>query len=226
MSGSGNPFQANLNATFAGWGYMRLDDPGQAKLPIASIVRSDGKVLNTNNYWTSIHYEPVTNFKDTYLNILDLVNLGSYTYTVTYTNLPPNTNAPVTSLMFAGPSVYTNGVYYVTPQTQMYFLAQDAQPVTIYDSLNNAPFGLAFPFSLTVAGTYQLSYYGIDTSSNQESPHTVTLVLARGRRPWLRQCQRLPAADFRPRRRALGPSPVGADQFPGPGQSHRRQRAD
>jgi beta propeller repeat protein len=174
---SGNPFQAALNANFAGWGYMRLADPGQAKLPIASIIRSDGKVLNTNNYWTSIHYEPITNLKDTYLNILDLVNLGSYTYTVTYTNIPPNTNAPVTSLMFAGPSVYNNGIYYVTPQTQMYFLAQDAQPVTIYDSLTNAPFGLAFPFSLPAPGSYQLSYYGIDTSSNQESPHTVTLVL-------------------------------------------------
>ena len=127
VTGSANPYQVNLTATVANWGYMRLTDPGQAKLPIASIVRSDGKVLNTNNYWTSLHYEPGSNFKDTYLNILDFVNLGNYTYAVTYTNPPPNTNAPVTTLMFAGPSTFTNGDYYVTPATQMYFLTQDGQ---------------------------------------------------------------------------------------------------
>ena len=177
VSGSANPYQVNLNATVANWGYMRLNDPGQAKLPIASVVRSDGKVLNTNNYWTSIHYEPGSNFKDTYLNIFDFVSLGNYTYAVTYTNPPPNTNAPVTTLMFAGPSTFTNGIYYVTPATQMYFLSQDVSPVTVYDSLNGAPFGLALPFSLTIPGTYQLSFYSKDTSGNQETNHNVTLVL-------------------------------------------------
>ena len=63
VSGSGNPFEVNLTANFSGWGYMRLTDPGQALLPIASVVRSDGKVLNTNNYWTSIHYEPSHEFQ-------------------------------------------------------------------------------------------------------------------------------------------------------------------
>jgi beta propeller repeat protein len=178
VSGSGLSCQVNLDATIAGWGFVRLTDPNQARLPIAGVIRSDGKVLNTNNYWTSLHYEPITNFKDTYLNIFDLVSLGPYTYSVTYTNPAPNTNAPITALRFAGPSVYTNGVYYVTPQTQMYFLSQDASPVTIYDSLNGAPFAVALPFSLTVPGTCQLSFYGLDTSGNRETNHNATLVLA------------------------------------------------
>ena len=152
VASSGNPFQVNLNANFSGWGYLRLNDPGQALLPIGSIVRSDGKVLNTNNYWTSIHYEPITNFKDTYLNILDLVALGPYSYTVTYTNLPPNTNARVTTLLFAGPSTVANGVYYITPDTHMYFISQDASPVSIYYSLTNGPFLPAYPFKLAVPG--------------------------------------------------------------------------
>jgi beta propeller repeat protein len=177
VSGSGLSCQVDLTANFAGWGFMRLADPNQAKLPIVSVVRSDGKALNTNNFWTSLHYEPITNFKDTYLNIFDLVNLGAYTYTVTYTNPPSSTNAPATTLQFAGASTYTNGVYYVTPETQMYFLSQDVVPVTIYDSLNGAPFVLALPFSLSIPGSYQLSYYAIDTSLNQENTHTVTLVL-------------------------------------------------
>jgi hypothetical protein len=132
VSGSGNAAQVNLTADFAGWGYLRLDDPGQALLPIANLVRSDGKVLNTNNYWTSIHYEPITNFKHTYLNIFDLVDLGSYSYAVTYTNVVADTNPPVTTLLFAGPSTFTDGVYYITPATQMYFISQDASPVSIY----------------------------------------------------------------------------------------------
>ncbi len=177
VSGSGLTCQVSLNATVSGWGYLRLNDPNQAKLPIASVVRSDGKALNTNNFWTSLHYEPVSNFKDTYLNLFDLVNLGTYTYTITYTNPPASTNAPVTTLMFAGASTYTNGIYYVTPQTQMYFLSQDAVPVTIYDSLGGAPFAPALPFSLSTPGSYELSYYAIDTSLNQEGTHTATLVL-------------------------------------------------
>ena len=177
VTSAGGPFQVNLNANFAGWGFMRLNDPGQALLPIGSIVRSDGKVLNTNNYWTSIHYEPITNFKDTYLNILDLVNLGSYTYTVTYTNLAPNTNPPVTTLLFAGPSTYANGAYYITPDTQMYFISQDAAPVSIFYSLTNGPFLPAYPFKLPIPGTYALSYYAKDTSGNTETNHSTFLVV-------------------------------------------------
>jgi len=178
VAGSGNPFQVNLTANISGWGFMRLNDPGQALRPIGSVVRSDGKVLNTNNYWTNIHYNPGTNFKDTYLNIFDYVGLGAYTYTVTYTNVPPNTNPPVTTMMFAGPATFiTNGLYYVTPTTQMYFLSQDAAPVTIYDSLDGSPFAVALPFSLPAPGSYQLSFYAKDTSGNQETNHTVTLVL-------------------------------------------------
>jgi beta propeller repeat protein len=177
VSGSGKSVQVDLAANYTGWGYMRLNDPNQALLPIVSVVRSDGKALNTNNFWTSIHYEPISNLKDTYLNLFDLVNVGAYTYNVTYTNPPVSTNPPVTTLEFAGSSTYANGIYYVTPQTQMYFLAQDVVPVTIYDSLDNAPFSIALPFSLPSPGSYQLSFYSIDTSGNKEATNKVTLVL-------------------------------------------------
>ena len=183
IAGSGSTYQVNLNAVNSGWNYVRLADPGQAKLPIGSVVRSDGKVLNTNNTWTSIHYEPVSFIEDDYLNIFDLVGAGSYSYTVTYTNVPVNTNPPVTTLEFAGSSTYTNGIYYITPETQMYFISQDAQPVSIVYSLTNGPFLPAYPFSLggpgqyqgAPAGQYQLVYYATDTSGNRETNHTVQL---------------------------------------------------
>jgi beta propeller repeat protein len=184
--GSASPYQVNLNANNTGWTYVRVNDPGQAKLPVGSVVRSDGKVLNTNNYWTSIHYEPVSFFEDDYLNIFDLVSPGSYSYTVTYTNMGVNTNPPVTTLEFAGASTFTNGFYYITPDTQMYFISQDAQPVSIYYSLTNGPFLPAYPFSIggpgqyqgAPPGQYQLVYYATDASGNRETNHTAQLVVA------------------------------------------------
>jgi beta propeller repeat protein len=178
VSGTGNPVQVNLNANFAGWGYIRLNDPMQAALPIASVVRSDGKVLNTNNYWTSIHYEPGSNFKDTYLNLFDYTALGSCTYTVTYGSPVASTNPPVTTLLFDGSSTFTNGAYYVTPATVMYFISQDVTPVSIVYSLTNSPFLPAYPFSLTSPGQYQLVYYATDANGNRETNHTATLVVA------------------------------------------------
>ena len=177
VTGFGQLPRSISTRTISGWGYMRLTDPNQAKLPIARVVRSDGKVLNTNNFWTNLHYEPGSNFKDTYLNIFDLVNLGNYTYTVTYTNVPTSTNPPVTTLMFAGSSTYTNGVYYITPQTQMYFLSDDVVPVEILDSVDGSPFNLAIPFSLTAPGSYQLEYYASNTAGIVEATHTATLVV-------------------------------------------------
>ncbi|MCL5098561.1 MAG: hypothetical protein M1608_13735, partial [Candidatus Omnitrophica bacterium] len=38
-AGPGGSFQVLLTADKPGWGYLRLDDPGQAKLPIASVLR-------------------------------------------------------------------------------------------------------------------------------------------------------------------------------------------
>jgi beta propeller repeat protein len=177
VSGSGLSCQISLSANIAGWSYLRLTDPNQAKLPILSVVRSDGKVLNTNNFWTNLHFEPVTNAKDTYLNLFDYVGLGSYTYSVTYTNVT-SSGAPVTTLYFNGPEVYTNGIYYVTPQTQMFFVSQDALPVGILDSLNGSPFALARSFSVT-AGTNTLQFYATNTVGQVETTHTATLVVQR-----------------------------------------------
>jgi len=76
------------------WCYMRVDDPKQAKLPIVSVVRDDGKVVNSNNYWTSIRYRKSDNAKQTYLHIFDLCNLRTNQYAVTYSGIPSDTNAP------------------------------------------------------------------------------------------------------------------------------------
>src|SRR5688500_16036625 len=101
-AGPGGTFSVTLNADRNGLGYMRLNDPGQARLPIASVTRSDGKVLNANNYWTNVRYAIGSNARLAYLNLFDLVELGEYTYTITYGTTGNDNTAPVTTMRFAG----------------------------------------------------------------------------------------------------------------------------
>ncbi|MBI5387109.1 MAG: hypothetical protein HZA90_20760 [Verrucomicrobia bacterium] len=177
-AGPGQSFQVTLAADKQSWGYMRLPDPGQAKLPIASVVRSDGKVLNPNNYWTNIRYEKITNNKQTWLNLFDLVDLANYTYTVTYGQVGNDTTPPVTTLHFVGSVSESGGKFYITPDTQMYFLAEDASPVSMFYSLTNGPFRPALPFFIPTPGEYPLVFYATDTFNNREANKTNIIVVA------------------------------------------------
>ena len=177
-AGPGGSFTVNLTADRTGWGYLRLNDPGQAVLPIASVVRSDGKILNPNNYWTNIRYEKITNNKLTFLNLFDLVDLANYTYTVTYASTATDVTPPVTTMRFAGSVNQTGGKYYITPDTQMYYTSEDASPVSMVHSITNGPFLPALPFFLTTPGEYPVVFHATDAYSNVESNHTNVLVVA------------------------------------------------
>ena len=149
VSGSGLSCQVSLNANISGWGYIRLTDPNQALLPIVSVVRSDGKMLNTNNFWTSLHFEPVTNFKDTYLNLFDLVGVGHlHLYGHLYQPCRP---APIRRslpcCLSAPPATPTASI---TSRRRRRCISSRRMScrVGIYDSLNSSPFALALPFSL------------------------------------------------------------------------------
>lgn len=177
-AGAGGSFQLSLTADKPGWGYMRLDDPGQAKLRIASVVRSDGKALNTNNYWTNIRYAPNSNAKSTYLNLLDLVGLNSYSYTVTYAPSLNDTNPPVTTMHFAGPAIQSGGKWFITPDTQIYFTAVDESPVNMFYSITNGPVLPALPFSISSPGEYPVVFYSVDFSANREANNTNIVVVS------------------------------------------------
>lgn len=177
---SGNPFTVTLTADRDGWGYMRLNDPGQANLRIESIVRSDGKSLNTNNFWTNIRYDKITNAKSTFLNIFDKVELGDYTYTVKYAPSLNDTTPPVVTLNFAGVATPVAGKTVITPQTQMYFLADDQSLVSILYSLTNGPFRPGLPFTIPTPGEYPIRYYATDSANNNSGTNSATLVVFDG----------------------------------------------
>ncbi|MCX8107679.1 MAG: hypothetical protein N3G20_02630, partial [Verrucomicrobiae bacterium] len=76
VEGEGRPggtVIVRLVADKAGWGYTRVPDPGQGRLKIAAVVRSDGKVLNRNNAWVSTRHTRIGNVRQNWLNIFDLV---------------------------------------------------------------------------------------------------------------------------------------------------------
>ena len=177
LSGTPGAYRVNLDADRSGWGYMRLNDPGQNRLKIASIVRSDGKVINTHNMWTNTRYAKVTNARSDYLNLFDQVELKKYTYTVQYAPSSIDSTPPVTTLRFVGASGYSNGRYFITPDTQMYFTAEDQSPVSINYSLTNSAFLPAYPFVLRNPGEYALKYYAQDASGNREATHSTVLVV-------------------------------------------------
>ena len=172
-------FVVTVNRQFEGWGYVRLTDPGQAKLSIQSIVRNDGKVVNLHNVWTNIRYRPSDNFKLTYLNIFDKVTApGAITYTITYATPAPDTTLPVTRLRFSGQVTQSGGVYYVTRDTQLYFTSEDASPVSIEYRLDLEPnFHPAIPFQITAAGTHPVYFRATDSAGNVEATQTATVIL-------------------------------------------------
>ncbi len=170
VSYDGTKAVVRVVADFENWGYVRLDDPAQARYPIARVVRSDGKVLNEHNVWTNVRYRRSDNARLAYLNLFDFVGLGTYEYTVYYQPPDSDTVPPVTELYFAGPVERAGGVAYVTPDTQLYFIAEDESTVATYYRLDDeAEFRPAYPFRITEPGQHRVWYYSEDVFGNREA---------------------------------------------------------
>jgi len=179
MSYEGMTAVFRANANFENWVYFRVDDPAQAIYAISEVLRSDGKILNPNNYWTEVRYRESDNQKLTYLNVFDRVSLGTYDYIVTYVPPPADLDPPVTRLRFDGPVESANGKYYITPETRMFFTVQDASPVgTWYDLDSSGTFLPGYPFWISVPGEHLVEFYSSDQAGNEELHQTATLVLS------------------------------------------------
>jgi beta propeller repeat protein len=172
-----NAFQGGLDFTlrvtvdFDGWGYVRIDDPGQGRYGIKRVVRSDGKVINPRNVWTSFRYRPGNSARLDYFHLLDFVPVGStYDYAVEYLPAGSDTEPPSTRILFAGEYVESGGKVYVNSATQIYFISEDESPVSIFYSLNGAPAQPGLPFTLDEPGEYAIAYYARDLAGNEEAP--------------------------------------------------------
>ncbi len=173
-------FVVGLNADFEGWGYVRIDDPAQGRYAIDQVLRSDGKVIHARNAWTSLRYHPLTNQRLDRLHILDLVDPGHYyEYTIRYAAPLEDTTSPVTEILFAGDFTQVGGTTYVTRSTQVYFMAEDDSPVSMFYKLNDEEdFRPALPFQLEEPGNYTITYYARDAAGNEEDLKTHLVILS------------------------------------------------
>ena len=172
-------FVVGLNSNFEGWGYVRLDDPAQGNFEIERVTRSDGRVVHERNAWTSFRYDPSTNRRLDYFHIFDLLEDGHYyEYTVEYAPSEEDTEPPETEILFAGEYSRVGGVVYVTRDTEIYFIAEDDSPVSMYYKIDDEDFRPAMPFSLDEPGNYTITYYSEDAFGNVEDENVQLVVLS------------------------------------------------
>jgi ELWxxDGT repeat protein len=100
---------AQITATTTpGWSYIKLTDPGDGKYQVKSVVRSDGKVIKTDNVWLTDRTFPGTG-RPTYENILHLLDFDSTgSYTITYSS--GDTIAPTADIIDVSPDPRTTAV--------------------------------------------------------------------------------------------------------------------
>ncbi len=178
-----NNVRVEIVSAFENWIYIRVPDPGQNRKPISRVVRSDGKVLNANNYWTHTKYTRIGNVRLDWLNIFDKVaDNTAYTYSLTYDLDSVDVTAPVTRIRFSGEHTESGGIHHITRDTQIFFTSEDASPVAIEYRINAGNFIPALPFTINASGTYTITFRATDTAGNVEEDK-VALVSISGAGP-------------------------------------------
>ncbi|MFA4918754.1 MAG: hypothetical protein WC581_05820 [Thermodesulfovibrionales bacterium] len=164
-----------------GWVYTKLPDPSKGMLKLLDVVRADGVHLDPNNFWVSEGLD--ANYQRIYtLHILDYRADASVTgtYTLVYAKPADDPIAPVTTLVFDGPSKGSDPVY-ITPETKIIFTSTDNEGGSGVDQMlrkivgTDASFVPALPMNIDTLGNAVLEYYSIDRAGNQEATKTTNL---------------------------------------------------
>jgi len=181
---TGHPSAANPDVplstdVLAGWTFTKIQDPADGLVPLADVIRSDGKRLRPENFWvlkvvdkldkTLFHY---------FVNVVDFDTTGSYT--LHYQRPAADVTPPVTTIVFLGPVSGSNPTF-ITPASQIIFTATDdiSGVGSVEYRLDQDPNGFqpAFPFSITAPGPHTLVFRSTDRSGNREADQTVNLVV-------------------------------------------------
>ncbi|TAL27072.1 MAG: hypothetical protein EPN94_02085 [Nitrospirae bacterium] len=165
----------------SGWVYTKLPDPSKGMLKLLDVIRADGVHLDPNNFWVSEGLD--ANYQRIYtLQILDYRADSSVTGTYTLVYAPPadDTIAPVTTLVFDGPSK-AGDPFYITPETKIIFTATDNEGGSGVDQMlrkvvgTDASFIPALPMNIETTGNTVIEYYSIDRAGNQEATKSTNL---------------------------------------------------
>src|SRR5690606_11457596 len=141
-SSSGSPTPGNLQVQLdaampGGFAYLRVPDPANGNYVLSSVLRSDGTMLDLNNFWVTdrtfigLGKQPR---RENIVHLLDYNSTGGYT--LIYVANPPLDTPPPTSSIAALPAESSSGI-------PLQWSGSDDVGVAFYDiyvSENGAPF--------------------------------------------------------------------------------------
>ncbi|MEW5744159.1 MAG: hypothetical protein AB1805_01785 [Nitrospirota bacterium] len=178
----GDPSVALTMTPISGWVYTKIADPAEGRIPLVSVVRSDGKQLSSRNFWVSEEKPTGKQSEQSifFVNVIDYETTGSYA--LTYETPAADTTAPVTALIVEEPR-YGSDPVYITSLTNFLFTATDdiSGVLSMLFKLDGGAYEPALPFNLKRLifrdeerpGLHTIEYYSADRSGNQESPRTM-----------------------------------------------------
>ena len=179
---SGNPTATNpdvvlTTAVLPGWTYTRVPDPASGLVPLAEVLRSDGKRLRTENFWISREQdERIKTLYHHFANLIDFDSTGIYT--LRYQRPAADSSPPATTILFQEP-FHGTGPTYITPATQILFAATDdiSGVGSIEYRLDGGDFQPAFPFNVTAPGPHLIVFRSTDRSGNREADQSAAVVV-------------------------------------------------
>ncbi|MGJ8638989.1 MAG: Ig domain-containing protein [Opitutaceae bacterium] len=129
----------------AGFTYAKYVDPHEGDMELESVVRSDGKVLRSENVWLHREWDKDADVWDYYFSFFDGANQGAGTYTVSFKQASLGQVPPVMQYMVDRT---------VTPgeQVGIIVVATDLNSGTVELSVEGAPSGSTFTEQVRASG--------------------------------------------------------------------------
>ena len=170
--------QVQLTTTVSnGWNYIQLPDPGTGYL-LASVVRSDGKVLAlTNDAWTTDRSFPASitgTIRENLLHLFDWAGSGSYTVSYRSTNTMPPAIVqfgPVTPFNQTGPISSVNVTF--SEPVDLTTFGASALSLTLNGGPDLIASGAGINVALISGSTYSIS--GLQACTGTAGNYTLTV---------------------------------------------------
>lgn len=177
---AGNPAaQLDITATPPiGWIYAKVVDPATGNVKPVSVVRSDGKKLNANNWWVTNRYDRKFNLRHYEFHLVDNDSTGQYT--IMY-EPPAEDHDPPTSRLVINDPRHGSDPVYVTADTQFVILGEDAVSgvAALNVKIDGEDYRPALPFKISppvyTYGAHAITWYAQDRAGNSETPHVATV---------------------------------------------------